>query len=81
MQTKMTALCRGRLLLSLLLTLAVILPAFGCAANYPGSYRSDFQGTYYGPRVNVRQWRIEHNLLNSKYQKLEPEAWEEDSPG
>lgn len=80
MQVKMRALCRCRVVVALLFTLAVILGAFGCATSYPGSYRSDFQGTS-GPRFNLRQLRIEHNLFNSKYQKLDKEAWEDDEAG
>jgi len=80
MQAKMRTLCRSRVVVALLFALAIILAAFGCATSSPGSYRSNFQGTS-GARFNVRQWRIEHNLLNSRYQKLDKEDWEDDGAG
>ena len=80
MQAKMRALCRCRAVVALLFILAVMLSAVGCATSSPGSYRSSFQGTS-EPKVSMRDWKIEHNLLNSRYQKLEKEAWEDDSSG
>lgn len=80
MQPKMRALWSCRAVVALLWILAVMLAAVGCATNYPGSYRSSFQGAP-EPKVNTHEWKIEHDFLNSRYQKLEKEDWEDDTPG
>jgi hypothetical protein len=65
---------------ALLFILTVILVAVGCGTSSSRSYQSAFSNTS-GPTFNLQEWRFEHNLLNSKYQRAEKEDWEDDGPG
>jgi hypothetical protein len=80
LRAKMRASYRCQVIVALLLSLAVILSAVGCGTSSLGSYQSAFQSTN-GSMFNMHEWRFEHNLLNSKYQKVEKEDWEDDGPG
>ncbi len=80
MQTKKKSLWRNRCVVTLLLILAFIILNIGCGASYLKTYRSNLYGPD-GPNYRVVEWKIEHNLFNSKYQKVDQEDLEEDSPG
>jgi hypothetical protein len=77
MGAKMRAFCGCRVVVALLFILAVMFSAVGCGTSSLGSYRASLQDTS-GPRLNVHNWRIEHDLFNGRYQKVEKEDWEDD---
>lgn len=77
MGAKMRALCGCRVMVAALFILAVIISAGGCGTNFMGDYRASLQDTG-GPRFKMYSGKIEHNLFNGKYQKVEKEDWEDD---
>ena len=80
MQAKMKAVCRSKVVAALLLILAVILLMVGCAASYPQSYLSSYQSPY-EPGIIMQGLKIEHNVLNNKYQRVEKDDLEDDWSG
>lgn len=72
MGAKMRGLCRCRVGVALVFILAVIISAVGCGASFMESYRASLQDTG-GPRFKMYNGKIEHNLFNARYQKVEEE--------
>jgi hypothetical protein len=60
-----------------LFILAMIFAAVGCGTSNVSSYRASLTDTGQ-PRFNLHSLRIEHDLLNARYQYAEKEAWEDD---
>jgi len=77
MGAKMRALCGCQVVVAVLFILAVIFSAVGCGTSSLGNYRASLRDTS-GPRLNMHNWIIEHDLFNGKYQKSEKEDWEDD---
>lgn len=77
MGAKMKALCGCRVVVAVLFVLAVIISAVGCGTSLVESYRASLQDTG-GPRFKMYNGKIEHNLFNGRYQKVEKEDWEDD---
>jgi hypothetical protein len=80
MRANMRALCRCNVVVALFLILGMILSVVGCATSYPQSYLSTYQSPY-GPRVTMPGLRIEHDLLNNKYQRVDKDDLENDWSG
>jgi hypothetical protein len=76
MGAKMKALCGCQVAVALLFMLALIFSAVGCGTSSVGSYRASLRDTS-GPRLNMHNWVIEHDLFNGRYQ-VQKEDWEED---
>ena len=77
----MMTLRRFHVVVALILSLAVILSAVGCGTNSLLSYRNSIQSTKQSanePKFTMFDWRFD--LLNSNYQKVEKEDWEDDGP-
>ena len=80
MQAKMKTLGANKVVALLLLILAVMLLMVGCAANYPKSYLSNYQNPN-APGLMMQGLKIEHNFLNSTYQKVGKDDLEDDWSG
>ena len=81
MRAKMMALSRYHVVVALILSLAVILSAVGCGTNSLLSYRNSILSTKQSAnesKFNMFDWRFD--LLNSNYQKVGKEDWEDDGP-
>jgi hypothetical protein len=83
MRAQIKALCSCQVVAVLLLVLAVIISVVGCATSSPHSYLMAY-GSPYEPGGIMPGLRIEHNLLNNKYQRQEQEDladdWHADGP-
>ena len=77
MDAKIMTLCRCRVVIAVLFVLAVIILAVGCGTSSLGSYRAFLQDSS-GHRYNTFNGKIEHNLFNGRYQKVEKEDREVD---
>lgn len=80
MQAKMKGLYRCKVVAAVLLILGVILSMVGCATSYQQSYLSAYQSPY-GPGLIMQGLKIEHNVLNNKYLKVEKDDLEDDWSG
>jgi hypothetical protein len=80
MPGKLRTLCRRQIVVVLLFILALIPIAAGCGTSPVGTYQSALIGSS-GPKFNMPEWKFEHNLFNSKYQRAEKEDWEDEGPG
>jgi len=76
MGAKTRASSRCRVVVAGLFILAVMISAVGCGTSSLG-YRASWQDTG-GPRFNLYNGKIEHDLFNGRYQKSEKEDWEDD---
>jgi hypothetical protein len=76
MGAKMRALSGCRVVVAGLFILAVMISAVGCGTGSLASYRASLQDTG-GPKFNLYNGKIEHNLFNGSYQKGK-EDWEDD---
>jgi hypothetical protein len=70
MQAKMMALCGSRVVVALLLILAVSISVIGCATSYLKTYQTALRAPD-APKYRMVDWKIEHNLLNGRYTKLD----------
>ncbi len=77
MGAKMRAWCGCRVVVAVLFILGMMLAAVGCGTSLMEQYRASLRDTG-KPRYNLYNGKIEHNLLNGRYQKLEKEDWEDD---
>ena len=77
MGAKMRTLCGCRVVVAVLFILAIMISAVGCGTSFLGSYRASLGDTG-GPRFNLYNGKIEHDLFNGRYQKSEKEDWEDD---
>ena len=77
MSAKMRALCGCRVIVAALFILGMMISAVGCGTSFLENYRASMQDTG-RPKFNWYNGRIEHNLLNARYQKLDKEDWEDD---
>lgn len=77
MGAKMRTLCGCQVVVAVLFILAVIFSAVGCGTSSVGSYRASLRDTG-GPKLDIHNWVIEHDLLNHRYVKAEKEDWEDD---
>jgi hypothetical protein len=77
MGAKMRALCGCRVVVAGLFILGMMIAALGCSTSFMESYRASLQNTGRA-KSNWYNGKIEHNLLNGRYQKLEKEEWEDD---
>jgi hypothetical protein len=80
MQAEIKALGGCRFFISLLLTMVFIIATVGCGSSYLKGHQSNLYGPN-GPKYRVVEWKIEHNLFNSKYQRVEQEDAEENFSG
>jgi hypothetical protein len=80
MQAKVRILGRGKVVAALLLVMVVIPSMVGCASSYPQSYLSSYQNPW-GRVVIMPGLKIEHNVLNHKYQRAEKDDLENDWSG
>jgi hypothetical protein len=76
MGAKRRALCRCQVVVAVLFILTVIFSAIGCGTSSLGSYRASLRDTG-GPRLDMHNLRIEHDLFNGRYQ-VQKEDWEDD---
>ena len=74
---KMRALCGCRVVVAGLFFLAMMMATVGCGRSIVETYRMSWHDTG-GLRYNRYSGKIEHDLLNGRYQKLEKEDWEDD---
>jgi len=77
MSANMRALCGCRVVVAVLFILAIMISAVGCGTSFLENYRASFQDTG-GLKFNRYNGKIEHNLFNGRYQKVEKEDWEDD---
>jgi hypothetical protein len=77
MCANMRALCGCRVVIAVLFALGMMISAVGCGTNFLGNYRASLQDTG-RPKFTWYNGKIEHNLFNGRYQKLEKEDWEDD---
>ena len=77
MGAKVRALYGCRVIVAVLFILAIMISAVGCGTISLGSYRASLQDTG-EPKFNLYSGKIEHNLFNGRYQKVEKEDWEDD---
>ena len=77
MGAKMRTLWGCQVVVAGLFILAVIFSAVGCGTSSVGSYRASLQDSS-GPRLDMHNWVIEHDLFGGGYQKAGKEDWEED---
>ena len=77
MGAKVRALYGCRVIAAVLFILAIMISAVGCGTISLGSYQASLQDTG-GPKFNLYSGKIEHNLFNGRYQKVEKEDWEDD---
>ena len=79
MGAKMRALCGCRVVVAVLFILTIMISAVSCGTISLRSYRASLQDTG-EPKFNLYSGKIEHNLFNGRYQKVENEDWEDDYP-
>jgi hypothetical protein len=77
MGAKIRALCGCRVVVAGLFILGMMISALGCGTSLMEQYRASLQDTG-KPKFNRYNGKIEHNLFNGRYQKLEKEDWEDD---
>jgi len=71
------ALCGCRVVLAGLFILGMMLATVGCGTSLMEKYRASLKDTG-RPQYNWYNGKIEHDLFNGRYQKLEKEDWEDD---
>jgi membrane protein implicated in regulation of membrane protease activity len=74
---EMRALCGCRVVVAGLFFLAMMIAAVGCGTSFLGNYLKSLQDTG-GSRFAMHRGKIEHDLFNGRYQKVEKEDWEDD---
>jgi hypothetical protein len=77
MGAKIRVSCRCRVVVAVLCILGMMISTVGCGTSLMEQYRASLQDTG-RPKFNVYNGKIEHNLFNGRYQKLEKEDWEDD---
>lgn len=77
MRAKMRTSCGCQVAVVVLFILAVIFSTVGCGTSSMGSYRASLRDTG-GPRLDMHNWVIEHDLFGGGYPKAGKEDWEED---
>lgn len=73
-------LCKRQIFIGMLLIVGLIISTVGCGTSYLRTYQSALQGPD-GPKYRMVEWKIEHNLFNTKYQQADREDPEDEWSG